>query len=333
MAFSSSFAGGVQLGQDISNLKKSQELEQLGQQYLGGDREAIERIGAISPEKAQNLIKIADIQKEKSRESLRIASNLAETVMKAGEEERPEVYRSALKIAQDYGIDISELPKTYSSETGNYLNQISKISPTLLQPETKYGKIPEGYALEKGRLKKLEGFEGTPEDREKVIAATENLRKEYTKESSEFIDSRNSYNRVLASSENPSPAGDVALIYNFMKLLDPKSTVREGEYARAENAGGIPSKIRVLYNKARDGKSLSTEMRQDFIKRSGNIYNAQLKSQKKLERQYRNIAKRQNLPEEEAIIDLYNDVITPTNGTSQGGMTGGQINNDPLGIR
>ena len=38
----------------------------------------------------------------------------------------------------------------------------------------------------------------------------------------------------------PDAAGDMALIFSYMKMLDPNSTVREGEYATAQDAGSIP---------------------------------------------------------------------------------------------
>lgn len=58
---------------------------------------------------------------------------------------------------------------------------------------------------------------------------------------------------------------DIGLIYGFMKVQDPGSTVREGEYATAEQAAGIPARVLQLYNKAKDGQKLTPAMRQQFL--------------------------------------------------------------------
>lgn len=80
------------------------------------------------------------------------------------------------------------------------------------------------------------------------------------------------YQRVLSSAKDPSPAGDLALIFNFMKVLDPGSTVREGEFATAQNSGSVPEQIWAMYNKTVSGERLVPEIRADFVKRAGELY-------------------------------------------------------------
>src|SRR3990172_3435846 len=53
--------------------------------------------------------------------------------------------------------------------------------------------------------------------------AEQSLRKEFTAQSKVFIDVRDSFARIEASSQNPSAAGDLSLIFNYMKMLDPAS--------------------------------------------------------------------------------------------------------------
>jgi hypothetical protein len=60
-------------------------------------------------------------------------------------------------------------------------------------------------------------------------------------------------------------ANDIATVYNYMKVLDPTSVVREGEYATAQNAGSIPERWRNAYNKAIDGEFLSESMRSEML--------------------------------------------------------------------
>lgn len=74
--------------------------------------------------------------------------------------------------------------------------------------------------------------------------------------------------RVLAAAEDPSAAGDLAMIFGFMKVLDPGSVVRESEFATAQNAGSVPERIRAQYNRVLQGERLSEEQRADFVDRA-----------------------------------------------------------------
>ena len=49
-----------------------------------------------------------------------------------------------------------------------------------------------------------------------------------------------------------------------MKMLDPGSTVREGEFATAQNTTGIPGRIVNAYNNARTGERLNPAQKKEF---------------------------------------------------------------------
>ena len=73
-------------------------------------------------------------------------------------------------------------------------------------------------------------------------------------------------------------SGDMSLIFGFMKLLDPGSTVREGEFASAEEATGVPTRILNAYNRALRGERLSPEQREDFKATAKQTFDAQQES-------------------------------------------------------
>ena len=100
------------------------------------------------------------------------------------------------------------------------------------------------------------------------------IRKEFTSLPivKSFADQSTAYGRVMASASDPSPAGDLALIFNFMKVLDPGSTVREGEFATAANAGGVDDRVRALYNSVTEGTRLAPTQRDDFANRATRLY-------------------------------------------------------------
>jgi hypothetical protein len=118
------------------------------------------------------------------------------------------------------------------------------------------------------------------------------IRDDYRKDSGDFVKVRDAHQRVLASAKDPSAAGDLALIFNYMKVLDPGSTVREGEFATAQNSGSIPDRIISQYNKAIRGERLAPNIRKDFVDRSGRLYSDAEANQKKIETQYRDITTR-----------------------------------------
>jgi hypothetical protein len=97
-------------------------------------------------------------------------------------------------------------------------------------------------------------------------------------ESKNYFGAKEAYNNLLAAAEDPSPAGDIALIFAFMKTLDPNSTVREGEFATAENAGSVGETIRNKYNRVLAGERLGAT-RQDFVNQGTKAFERKRKQQ------------------------------------------------------
>lgn len=119
-----------------------------------------------------------------------------------------------------------------------------------------------------------------------------------------FVDVKDAYERVVASGVDPSAAGDLALIFNFMKVLDPGSTVREGEFANAQNAGAIDDKTMSLYNRIVNGERLSDSQRDDFLDRAKRLYQPKLESYKKSLKFYQNQAETLGVPKDLIARDL-----------------------------
>tara|TARA_R100000951_G_scaffold17554_1_gene13978 strand:- start:7155 stop:8759 length:1605 start_codon:yes stop_codon:yes gene_type:complete len=112
------------------------------------------------------------------------------------------------------------------------------------------------------------------------------------------------YGRVVASAQDASAAGDLALIFNYMKVLDPGSTVREGEFATAQNSGGIDDRVRSIYNSVINGERLSIAQRNDFGDRATRLYDNAEKGFLNLYNQFSEIAVRQGMNVPDALIDF-----------------------------
>jgi hypothetical protein len=87
------------------------------------------------------------------------------------------------------------------------------------------------------------------------------------------------YKEVVASSGKidalsrapASPQNDIALVFAYMKALDPTSVVRESEYATAENARGVPETVLNLYNRTLRGTRLTPGQRTEISRTSGTL--------------------------------------------------------------
>jgi hypothetical protein len=72
----------------------------------------------------------------------------------------------------------------------------------------------------------------------------------------------------LASANIPNPetgAGDVALVFSFMKMLDPGSVVRESEFALAQNTGGLLTRLQNTLTKAERGEFMTPTQRKEMV--------------------------------------------------------------------
>jgi len=143
-------------------------------------------------------------------------------------------------------------------------------------------------------------------DPTKMNKSIMDFRKEFTglKPVKDFSDISFSFSRVVSSATDPSAAGDLALIFNFMKVLDPGSVVREGEFATASNAGGVEDSIRNIYNRVRDGTRLTEKQRADFVDRARRLYLGAEDQYMNLAGQYSGFAKNAGLVPEQVIPDF-----------------------------
>ena len=144
------------------------------------------------------------------------------------------------------------------------------------------------------------------------------MRKEYNSldEVKAFKPVRAAFLKVKQSAEKPSAAGDLALVFNYMKILDPGSVVREGEFKTAADATAwlqkseadgvaIPAPIAQAIRKLKDGTILTDDQRKDFVNIARKAASAQFAPVKDSYLQYRNIVNQMQLPESLTLPDNY----------------------------
>ena len=95
------------------------------------------------------------------------------------------------------------------------------------------------------------------------------------------------YQRMLNAVENPSAAGDIALVFSFYKTIDPISAVREGEYDKVLASSSVPDRIKNYIRKVQTGEVLAPSMREDLLNTARQNVNAVVPQLQNLTNNYR----------------------------------------------
>jgi hypothetical protein len=223
-------------------------------------------------------------------------------------------YDAAIENAAKIGLDTSIMPKQFDPE----LVKRYAFNST---------KQAERLAVEKQRIDALLAQQNAARDAQKqTLATTGDLRKERSglPTTKATQDVSVAFNRIRLSAQDPSAAGDMALLYGFNKLLDPGSVVREAEFANAAAAGGVNDRIAGLVLKVSRGERLTPEQRTDFLGQAEKLYSAQLSQQKKIDDHYRKLAKNNGVAPEDVLVNFEADA--PGGQTLAGPNEGGLIN-------
>lgn len=146
------------------------------------------------------------------------------------------------------------------------------------------------------------------------------LRKEYDGESDKFVTAKLGFEKLQESSlGEPSAAKDLALIFGYMKVLDPTSVVRESEQASASNAAGVPERIRNTWNRILTGERLTPAQRLDFISSGRKLFLPALAAQEERENFYRGLSE---------AYEFDADRVVPTKLPKKGSRTNPYIYNN-----
>ena len=162
-------------------------------------------------------------------------------------------------------IGVTPPPDTYTVDTGANIQILSRLDNTVVDT------IEKEMTPDQAARALIEKDRRTKEDENRIRTLATNLRKEFNTITKEMRDIGLAYGKIEASTREPSAAGDIALLINYMKMLDPGSVVREGEFATAQNAGGVDARVRARYNQALEGELLSEEQRADFLASAGRV--------------------------------------------------------------
>lgn len=68
------------------------------------------------------------------------------------------------------------------------------------------------------------------------------------------------------AAKEDSPIAEIAVLYSFIKAIDPGSVVREGEIGIVTRARGFMTQVNEMYEKAKEGTALSPKEKEDILK-------------------------------------------------------------------
>lgn len=163
-------------------------------------------------------------------------------------------------------------------------------------------------SLKSGR--KINLFDLPKEQREEASR----LRKEYNQQmdklkTKELVARYQTIVEAAKAPEAEKAAADLSLIFSYMKILDPMSVVREGEFATASSAGSVPQRLVAQYNRVLNGGRLSDAQRQAFVNQSTTTMKSKMKLQDNLDKRYSNLARSSGVPAY-AVVEEFSNVFS-----------------------
>lgn len=271
--------GAYEAGQDRRRAMDTQKKQDMFAQYLPGalkgDQAAIDQASQFATPDQQ--IQLSKIGPEKLQQAIQHAQAVTQIVGSVGDNdtqgfEAAKQRAIAMGLPQDQiaKLTIADLPRL-RMQSGQMMQEL-EIEAKRLGLDVARANIRQSDAAAAASNRSGRGAGGIDNT---TFDNMSGLRREFTAATKQYGDVRDAYGRIQASAKNPSAAGDLSLIFNYMKVLDPGSTVREGEFATAQNATGVPERIVNAYNSAISGQRLNPAQRNDFVNRAGLLFNRQ----------------------------------------------------------
>lgn len=199
---------------------------QISQMLQQQEDAAFARASALRTEQRENLVMILNMMQGVYEEDLT-------------DQQRDQL----MKLSQEAGISYSLV----ASGMDTVANQV--LFDTMMETSGAADGLP-GSFLTSEQLDQLDSIAGDMRQDQQI---------------KDFIDAQGSVERIRQGEALDSAQGDIAIIFGYMKMLDPTSTVREGEFATAQNSGGVADSVRNFYNKAVSGERLTASQRSNFV--------------------------------------------------------------------
>jgi hypothetical protein len=168
--------------------------------------------------------------------------------------------------------------------------------------------------------------------KKEMFDRSDKLSDDFRASSKDFITLRDSMGKVLQSAINPSPFGDLSIIFSAMKVLDPQSVVRQSEFETVEQAAPYLTRFGFDQDKIESfkaGRLLTPEQRADVVGTVLNFYQSSNQSQQGLSAFYSDRAVKSGLDAKDVVYD-FGASVTPKIDTYNYVRNLYQLDNDAL---
>jgi hypothetical protein len=286
------FARGYGIGQAF----KQQRISKKNQKTLGGLRRKIVGLDNSTPKEQSDASDQMAAQFPKEHKLFMESWEKADTQSQRGLRAFNQRRTQAGSFLQ--GVTDEQLPKAMEKvikeanavgHTG-VAEYFSKLLPSASSnvEEARLGieyVLNQGIAADEGikRLDKLrkEQAEAKITRKDTIFDRTMKLSQRVKAANSSFTLRTEAINTLSSNAElalEGNNSAQVAVIFNYMKILDPPSTVREGEVEMAKNTENIPNKVWNTWLKAKNGQVIGKDIIQNMMQSADATY---WKSQKK----------------------------------------------------
>lgn len=150
------------------------------------------------------------------------------------------------------------------------------------------------------------------EDEEKLKDREQKLRDSWqsNKTTQRTTEMAEAIERMRQLVKNPGKLGPAQLgvLYSYMKLIDPGSTVREGEFSTAETAGGWARAASNFWNKVNTGQRVDKDVINEFMSAANHLIDGQRKIQTVVDDSFAGLADQEGFKRENVILPIFKNL-------------------------
>lgn len=234
-------------------------------------------------------------------------------------EERMAAYQPVVDYQTKTGEDVSKQYGLYADDLkarmegrekrnledyklqGDIYQQDRKFAQESQLVDKKFSNDKSLAVMEMNSKRELAKLDKTLSKEKDAVANTDKLRVEFqgsdTYKNMQKVNT--AYKNSLASLSKATGPGDIAAIFDFFKVKDPNSTVREGEFKSAAMSTGLVDRVNGWLTKTQNGKFLSDRAREEFADLMTDAYSEQYNSFNKVKAGYEKIADKRGLAKDE----------------------------------
>lgn len=117
-----------------------------------------------------------------------------------------------------------------------------------------------------------------------------------------YSDVQSAFGKVSEAAKGGSPATDLSMLYNYAKLLDPGSVVRESEFQTMAQTGAFGDKVAAAVKRVAVGERLTDAQRADFVKAAKQQFDVYGKQFDEAATRYEGLAKKSGVAPEDVVF-------------------------------